>query len=241
MNSVCIITYNGEKYIKKQLHSIIKQLNDEDEIIVSDNGSTDKTLEIIKSFNDNRIKIYSYKNDNNNYSGIWKTCYNVGRNAENAIKHAKGDYIFLADQDDIWIEGKLTTCVERLKEKDLVITNHTTVDADLNPLKNIKPNKLLQPTFLNTLLKTQFLGCCMAFRRSLLSHILPFPKEPLMHDIWIGIMAMKYGKIEIIQDSYLLYRRHSKNASTNIEKKSENPLSFKIQYRFLLIKAYIQN
>lgn len=241
MNTVCVITYNGEKYIKEQLSSIIKQLNNDDEIIVSDNGSTDKTLEIIKSFNDTRIKIYLYKSENTNYSGIWKTCYDVGRNAENAIKHAKGDYIFLADQDDIWIEGKLATCIEYLKEKDLVITNHTTVDADLIPLNKMEPGVLLQPTILNTLLKTQFLGCCMAFRKSLLSHILPFPKEPLMHDIWIGLMALKYGEIGIIQDSYLLYRRHSKNTSTNIEKKSENPISFKILYRFLLIKAYLQN
>ena len=168
-------------------------------------------------------------------------CYNVGRNAENALNKALGDYIFLADQDDIWLPGKVETCLKELQFKDLVITNHIPVDSQLIPLNNIyKPSRFTTPSLLNTLTHTQFLGCCMAFKKKLLPYILPFPSEPVMHDIWIGLMAIKYGKISLIQEPYLLYRRHGNNASVNIEKHSINPISFKLMYRFYLLRAYLK-
>ena len=125
-----------------------------------------------------------------------------------------------------------------LKEYDLVISNHTAVHADLQLYEGYK-SKVLIPTLWNTLYRTQFLGCCMAFHRRLLSKILPFPQVPLMHDIWIGLMALKYGRIGIIQEPLLLYRRHGGNASVNLEKKSSNSLTFKILYRFYILKAYL--
>jgi len=89
MISVCIATYNGEKYIKEQLDSIINQLDKNDEIIISDDGSSDNTIKIIESYKDGRIVLYknSFKN--------------VVLNFEFAIDKSKGDYIFLSDQDDI--------------------------------------------------------------------------------------------------------------------------------------------
>ena len=101
--SVCIATYNGEKYIKEQLESIIHQLGEYDEIIISDDGSNDKTIQIIENFKDTRIKIF-------NHSPNRKTKYKFDlttRNIENALSKAKGDFIFLADQDDIWIKNKV--------------------------------------------------------------------------------------------------------------------------------------
>ena len=96
MISVCIATYNGEKYIKQQLLSILKQIKVNDEIIISDDHSTDKTFNIIKSFNDTRIKFFL----NNKGKGYT-------RNFENALEKAHGDIIFLSDQDDIWIDNKV--------------------------------------------------------------------------------------------------------------------------------------
>src|SRR5579871_1607034 len=110
MISVCMATYNGERYILKQLQSIISQLSENDEIVISDDSSTDNTINIIKSFNDSRIRLY----ENNKFgSPIF--------NLENALKHAKNDFIFLSDQDDLWESNKVKTLVEKLNQYDLVL------------------------------------------------------------------------------------------------------------------------
>jgi len=98
--SVCMATYNGEKYIYDQLQSILTQLSENDEVIISDNYSSDKTIEIIELFNDPRIKIYFLKKGKSI------------KNFENALLHASRDYIFLADQDDIWLPGKVQIMME---------------------------------------------------------------------------------------------------------------------------------
>lgn len=230
--SVCMATYNGAKYIKEQLESILCQLSEDDEVIVSDDGSTDGTIDIIMSYHDNRVKVLHH------ISSPGSSFVKATRNFENALLHAHGDYIFLADQDDVWLRNKVEIFLKYLKEYDLVISNHTAVHADLQLYEGYK-SKVLIPTLWNTLYRTQFLGCCMAFHRRLLSKILPFPQVPLMHDIWIGLMALKYGRIGIIQEPLLLYRRHGGNASVNLEKKSSNSLTFKILYRFYILKAYL--
>ncbi|MDE5758415.1 MAG: glycosyltransferase, partial [Allobaculum sp.] len=92
MISVCIATYNGERYIETQIRSILDQLNEDDEIIISDDSSTDRTLDIIRSLNDSRIKLFA---GNKFHSRTF--------NFENALKQATGDFIFLSDQDDIWL------------------------------------------------------------------------------------------------------------------------------------------
>ena len=124
MNSICIATYNGEKYIKEQLTSILSQINIDDEVIISDDGSTDQTTEIIKSLNDSRIKLI--KGDFHNFTF----------NFENAIKQAKGEYIFLADQDDVWLPNKYHECLHELKKYDLICHNSKITDKNLNIINN---------------------------------------------------------------------------------------------------------
>ncbi|MDE6793421.1 MAG: glycosyltransferase, partial [Muribaculaceae bacterium] len=104
MVSVCLATYNGELFIKEQIQSIIPELENEDEIIISDDGSTDNTLPIIRNFKDSRIKIF-----------INKETQGVNNNMENAIRKASGDIIFLSDQDNVWIKGKIEKCVKALE------------------------------------------------------------------------------------------------------------------------------
>ena len=94
--SVCIATFNGEKFIKEQLDSILCQLGVDDEIIISDDSSVDQTISIIESYKDKRIKIFV----NQKFSS---PIYNF----ENAIMKSRGDFIFLSDQDDIWQSDKV--------------------------------------------------------------------------------------------------------------------------------------
>ena len=114
MISVCIATYNGEKYILEQILSILPQLKENDEIIVSDDSSTDTTLEIIKNINDKRIQIF--KNTGN---------HGVNSNFDNALKRAHGEYIFLSDQDDVWLPGKVDRCLAELRTADLIMHDAT--------------------------------------------------------------------------------------------------------------------
>jgi len=108
MISVCIATYNGEKYIKEQLNSIIIQISQEDEIVVSDDWSNDRTLEIVSNYQDNRIKILFNKKEKG-YS----------KNFENAILYAKGDIIFICDQDDVWLPNKVSRMIDALKKSTI--------------------------------------------------------------------------------------------------------------------------
>ena len=119
--SICLATYNGEKYIQELLNSILCQIDINDEIIVSDDYSTDNTLTIIRSFNDFRIKIFM----NQGKRG-------VVNNFGNALKYASGDYIFLCDQDDVWFSNKKNICISYLDDADLIVTDCSVTDKDLN-------------------------------------------------------------------------------------------------------------
>ena len=111
--SVCMATYNGEMYIRRQLDSILKQMSADDELVISDDGSTDNTLEIIGSYKDRRIKL------------LHSTHKNLILNFENALKQASGDVVFLSDQDDIWFDKKVKKYKEHLKKNLLVFSNAT--------------------------------------------------------------------------------------------------------------------
>ena len=119
MISVCMATYNGGKYIKEQLDSILPQLGKEDELVISDDGSKDNTYSIIQSYGDERIKLF-YNHGKHGFVG----------NFENALKQCKGDYIFLSDQDDIWKVNKVSVVMEKLKDYSLVIHDAEIVDGE---------------------------------------------------------------------------------------------------------------
>jgi glycosyltransferase involved in cell wall biosynthesis len=104
MISVCMATYNGAKYIKEQMDSILCQLGKDDEVVVSDDGSTDSTLDIVAEYGDSRIKIVRNTG-----------AHNFIRNFENSLKAAHGDYIFLADQDDVWLPDKVAKIMQILR------------------------------------------------------------------------------------------------------------------------------
>ena len=207
MVSVCIATYNGERYIKEQVESILCQLNKEDEIIISDDGSKDETITVLESFHDKRIQIY----------------YNTGRhgvvpNFENALNHSSGDYIFLSDQDDIWREDKVKICIEALKGVDLVVHNSRVVtERGGRPEYDFFQWRHSGPGYWKNLYKNTYVGSCMAFRKEVKNYALPFPKHILWHDMWIGLIVEKYGVTKFINDQLLFYRRHDANASTTGE------------------------
>lgn len=205
MISVCMASYNGEKYIREQLDSILKQLSPEDEIVISDDGSTDKTCIVIKSINDSRIKLI----------------FNEGKhgfthNFENALSHAKGDVIFLSDQDDIWRDNKVEVTMRELKDCDFVISDCITVDDTMNILQESRFEAFnIKNGFLQHLIKSRYLGCCMAFKKYVADIALPFPinDDLVEHDIWLAAVALFYFKTTLVKEPLILYRRHGNNTS----------------------------
>lgn len=240
MISVCIPTFNGEAFIEEQVRSILAQLDINDEIVISDDNSTDSTISKINSIGDKRIKIFqNYRSKRDDQRD---TLYKVSLNVQNALKNAKGDYIYLSDQDDIWIEGRIENTIEFLKanEPRLVVCNCKIIDEQKKIIvdsyfKYIKPSS----SFFRTLYKSSFHGCCMSFNRKLVEKAFPFPFESLGHDLWIGLTAILYGKIEFTDKPLIHYRRHSATVTTT-GFKSGASLSFKVSYRIRAIKAILR-
>ena len=226
--SVCIASYNGEKYIQEQISSILQQLGEENELIISDDSSTDKTIEIIESFQDNRIVLLKHQIF---HSHVY--------NFENALKHAKGDYIFLADQDDVWLSHKLETMLELLRAHDLVVSDAVMVDDAMNVLEeSFFTFNHSRKGLLKNLYKNSYLGCCMGFNRNILNKALPFPKDINMHDWWIGLIGEIYGDVHFSHKKLIRYRRH-KDALTPVDRNSNNSFFKKIGFRIAMIKGLI--
>lgn len=216
-------TYNGEKYIREQIDSILTQLSDEDELIISDDASNDRTLDIIAEYNDKRIKVLHH------IPAIGNSFVKAKANFENALICAKGDYIFLTDQDDVWKPNKVLVMVSALSDC-------LCVQSELEVIGNIESNYKLRSsrsTLIGNIIYLPHHGCCMAFRKELLDIALPFPKNVPTHDAWIGCLAFSTHSYRRIPDKLLSYRIHANNVAA--ARKSTNSVCYKIYYRLLIL------
>jgi len=229
MISVCIATYNGEKYIKEQLDSILCQLDAEDEVIISDDGSTDKTIEIIESFNDSRIKIFTHQQKKTTLQNHYK----VAANFENALKQTKGDYIFLSDQDDVWLPNKIETMLPLLQQNNFVISDAFIVDENLVKIGKISDYRLYKKGFFRNLYKSAYMSCTCAFPLGIKNYVLPFPTKLIGQDYWIGLLAELKFNVVYIPEPLILYRKHQNNVS-NTSEKSTKSFWYMFNYRFVL-------
>lgn len=226
MISVCIATYNGERFIREQIDSILRQLSSDDEIIVSDDGSTDDTISIINSIDDKRIRVIEGPRTQSPTS-----------NFECALKASKGDFIFMSDQDDVWKPNKVKICMEWLQRYDCVLSDAEVTDSSLNPLypSLYAIMQVRQGRIYNTIWKNGYTGCCMAFRRNVLEASLPFPKDIPMHDIWIGNVAAYKYNVKFIPDTLIYFRRHEDTTSCN-GKGSKYSIWQQMKFRWSVIK-----
>ena len=205
--SVCVASYNGAMYIEKQLHSILDQLQSNDQVIIVDDCSFDDTVNIIESFKDSRIKLF--KNTKN--IGVVGTF-------NKALKNANGDIIFLSDQDDEWIDNKVSFIRNLFLSNNVDLIVH---DAKIAKDGTIVSNSLFgqigsSDGLFKNVYSNSYTGCCMAFRRSILRKVLPIPiKKGIFHDAWIGILAKFYRfRIIFIATPLIIYNRHDANVST---------------------------
>ena len=206
--SVALAAYNGGEFIRQQIESVLSQLGPDDELIVSDDGSTDNTRDIVAEYvaYDPRVQL------------VEGPCQGPIRNFEHALELCGGDIIFLCDQDDVWLRGKVEACTAALEDPDVWLVLH---DAHVTNKERLPLRDSFfewhgsQPGFRENLVRNSFMGCCMAFRRELLDLALPFPKKIPMHDQWIGLLAEARGKGKILPRPLLDYRRHGGNVTAD--------------------------
>jgi glycosyltransferase involved in cell wall biosynthesis len=206
--SVCMTTYNGEKYIQKQIRSILDQIGENDEIIVCDDRSSDSTIEIISSFQDRRIKVF-----------VNDVTLGFSKNFSKCISLAEGALIFLADHDDIWLPEKVEKYLKIFEEKSDVISimsnmeiideNDLVTNSRFLNLRSGYSNRVLR--VVRNFVKSTYYGCSIAFRKELKNKILPLPFH---FDTWIGLVSDIYGKCYHLDEVTMQYRRHSNNFST---------------------------
>ena len=226
MVSVALAAYEGERYIEEQLRSILPQLSKGDEIIVSDDKPGGMTEKIVRRLAEEDPRVIYVQGPGKG----------VAANFVNAIRHCKGDKIFLCDQDDVWLPDKVQRVTEAFDAgATLVLHNAYVTDENLNITEpSFFALRGSKPGLIRNLAKNSYMGCCMAFDRSLLGKIMPMPKAVPMHDQWIGLIGEIYGKPAFLDVPLLYYRRHEGNVTGG---KTETRR--KLQWREYLIKKLI--
>ncbi|MGG7619620.1 glycosyltransferase family 2 protein [Bacillus coreaensis] len=234
--SVAMATYNGEKYIRQQIDSILSQLGMNDELIISDDHSKDGTISIIKEYMKEDSRVQLYMNDDKG----------VTSNFDNAIKHTRNDIIFLSDQDDVWKPEKVETIksyYEKHPNIHMIMSDITVVDNNLNPtIDSFYAYRGSRAGVLKNILKNSYIGCAMSFRKELKEKILPIPRNVPMHDMWIGLVADMNKSALLIPEKLIYYRRHEATVTT-VE--NQSTLKEKILWRFqissLLLQSMLKN
>lgn len=206
--SVCLASYNGERYIEEQLQSILMQLDDLDEIIVVDDASSDGTTTVIESFTDPRIRLIVNSR-------------NIGYVAsfEKAITISSGNFVMLSDQDDIWLPGRVEILLNALKLKQFAASNFTTFGGRPNRLQKIKLKRSNERHSLRNIFATwvgyrPYYGCTMAFRAEGKDRLLPFPSFlHETHDQWIAIVANMGAQMAHVEQATVTRRLHEDNTT----------------------------
>jgi glycosyltransferase involved in cell wall biosynthesis len=215
--SVVVCTLNGEKYLRDQLQSILDQTRPPDEIIISDDASTDSTLEIIEEF---------ASSTGGPKPPVWRvetrrSPLGVSGNFASALTKARGEFIALADQDDVWEPDRLEKALAEFHEGTLLVhSDATLIDASGRStgtlmsalrLTNSERRNLLRGRALDALLRRNVVtGATTMIRSSLLEHALPIP-DGWVHDEWLALVAAAHGGVVFHQDPLIRYRQHGNN------------------------------
>lgn len=228
--AVCMATYNGQRFVKEQIDSILNQLGQDDYLFISDDASSDRTIELLEGYRSRVILV-----DSSRAGG-------VVRNFERVIQAAydsNAEFFILADQDDVWLNGRIDKAKKCLEDYDLVLMNGFVVDESLNQTKSTVFEKVgFRRGLLKNLFRPTYVGCCMAFSRNVARLVLPFPRCTPWHDWLISLVGESFFSIVVDDEPLIYYRRHSGNAS-DTGNASSNTLTKKIWLRILIVMALL--
>lgn len=209
---ILLSTYNGEKYLSEQLNSLLQQSYSNIHILIRDDGSKDRTINILEDYQKKfpqKIQLILDKN-----IGVIKSFFKLIEISENDY-----DFYFFCDQDDFWEKDKIKKAVEMIKkEKDKCIgyfSNLKLVDENLSFMR-FAYSKVLKPSLLNSFFENIVTGCTYACNKNLFLKIkegvkIINVKKISMHDYYFYFLSCLYGKLIYDEKSYILYRQHSNN------------------------------
>ena len=211
---ILLATYNGEKYLKEQIDSILSQTYSNFRLIISDDCSQDKTRDILKEYEekDNRITVYLQEN-------------NLGyvKNFEFLLSKVENEVYMLSDQDDVWLPDKVEKTYKKMKQEDadLVFTDLEVVNENLETIYPSYNDYMLLTRKIKKYkddLRMQYLyncitGCTLLAKKRFLSATLPIPTDSkyVIHDSWIGLVVSLHGKVEYLDEKTIKYRQHGNN------------------------------
>lgn len=219
--SIAMATYNGAKYLQEQLDSFAAQTWLPDELVVSDDGSTDETTGILERFSEAApFRVQIFRNPRP---------VGVRANFSAALERCGGDYIFLSDQDDVWFPEKIKRMLAFSEDNDrplLTVCDTRFGSADLTVLGGAKLDYVRKVKGRPE--ASHIMGCCTMITREFAELALPIPDIPMNHDNWLHDFAERLGGRYVMNDVLQLYRRHGTNVSQSVmsDEKSYGRLSF---------------
>ena len=216
---ILLATYNGERFVERQIQSVLDQMDSGCRLLIRDDGSSDGTLRLLQRFVSREPRRVVLVDDRGPRLGV---CANFGR----LIEYSDADYIAFCDQDDVWLPGRISTPLERIKaveqdaganmpvlaHTDLVVVNENLEPiapsfwryGNLDPYCGSKLNRLLVQNVVT--------GCATMVNRALTRWVFPIPRTGVaMFDWWLALVASAFGRIEAIPEATVLYRQHVNN------------------------------
>lgn len=211
--SVVVCTYNGECYLKEQLDSLLRQTYRPLEIIISDDGSSDSTRQIIEKFRSAHAGLVTVLEN--------KATLGLNLNFMNAFKHASGEYIFPCDQDDVWKEDKVERLISEIGDRDMIYTDSILVTESLEDMGR-KRSSIVNMVTESELIYFLFCNCVaghsLMFKRSLLDVMYPYDAL-IPNDLWITWAALCQNGIKYLEWGGVYYRQHNSNVSDPLKKR----------------------
>lgn len=238
---VLMATYNGEKYLREQMDSILEQSFGDFRLLVSDDGSMDGTREILNEYvgKDSRVVVFL---QNKNLGST--------KNFEFLMRKVESECFMFSDQDDVWQKDKLQKSIDKMKEEDcdLVYSDLEVVSEDLDVLhksywklkgfeKKVKRYNHFESLYLNNYVT----GSTMLVKSKWLEKILPLPDKSkfILHDYWTALVVSKFGKMAYVDEPLLKYRQHLDNRIGS-KRKSDEMRDFK-QMRDLFLEVKLDH
>lgn len=204
--SVCMAAYNGARHIQEQIESILPEIGAHDEVIVVNDCSTDETAAIVTAIPDSRIRLINAE-QNRGYVATF----------ERALGEARGEFVFLSDQDDVWLQGRVERMIAALDGRSMVVSNCRHFDGAPGSFHEIRLRAKDSTHHLRNILGIVIgyrlhWGCAMAVRRSLLAQALPFPHYmDESHDQWLATVGNINRSIVYMDEDTILHRLHGEN------------------------------
>lgn len=225
--SVVMATYNGGKYVNAQIESILSQLSESDELIISDDGSTDGTLDIINHYAKINKNVVVYEGPHKGYI----------ENFQFLLSKTKKDLVMISDQDDIWKCDKIKKVKQAFADNIqawLVVHDASFINDEGKALEGtIFAERKAKQGFWKNWLKSMYYGCCMTLKKEYVDFITPFPYTVAAYDQWIGLFAELKKKSVMLNEQLINHRIHNNNQSV------KRSFSYRIWFRYEIIRYVV--